>query len=284
VTVRVTTLKGVDAGRYYTERLPSYYLDGDEPPGRWWGKAAGLLDLDGVVDSEAFLSIMAGRNPTTGDDLGRRYGDESVRGYDATFSAPKSVSVLFALGDEQMREQVIEGHEAAVEAVLGWVESHAHTRMRVHGQVVTVDAEGIVVGLFRQHTSRSLDPQLHTHAVIANRVQAPDGRWLALDARTIKIDQRTLSALYHVSLRSELTRRLGVRWHPPEHGIAEIANMAPEVLAQFSQRTSAIQQRLARKLTRFRTALGRDPNGKERWRLEREAVLDSRPAKPQARS
>lgn len=60
MTVRVTTLKGTDAGRYYTERLPSYYLDGDEPPGRWWGKGAGLLGLDGVVDPEAFLSVMAG--------------------------------------------------------------------------------------------------------------------------------------------------------------------------------------------------------------------------------
>ncbi len=113
---------------------------------------------------------MAGHDPATGRDLGRRMGEGSVRGYDATFSAPKSVSVLFALGDPEVRRQVVEAHERAVEAVLGWVETHAHTRMRRRGHIMCVDAEGIVVGVFRQHTSRKLDPQLHTHAVIANRV------------------------------------------------------------------------------------------------------------------
>ena len=79
MTVRVTTLKGASAGRYYTEHLPSYYLDGDEPPGRWWGQGAGLLGLDGDVDAEAFLALMAGRDPATDSDLGRRYGEGSVR-------------------------------------------------------------------------------------------------------------------------------------------------------------------------------------------------------------
>jgi conjugative relaxase-like TrwC/TraI family protein len=227
VTVRVTTLKGLGAGRYYTEQLPSYYLDAGEPSGRWFGRGATTLGFDGVVEDEAFLAVMAGLDPATGRDLGRRYGDESVRGFDATFSAPKSVSVLFALGDEELRRRVTEAHDRAVEAVLGWVEARAHTRLRRRGHVVCVDAEGIVVGVFRQHTSRRLDPQLHTHAVIANRVRAPDGRWLALDARTIKIDQRTLSALYHASLRSELTRRVGVAWHQPVNGIAEMTGIDP---------------------------------------------------------
>ena len=280
MTVRVTTLKGAGAGRYYTEHLPSYYLNGDEPPGRWWGRGADRLDLHDEVESDAFLAVMAGHDPESGQELGRRFGEGSVRGYDATFSAPKSVSVLFGLGDEEVRRQVVEAHEKAVRAVLGWVESHAHTRMRRHRQIATVDAEGIVVGLFRQHTSRKLDPQLHTHAVIANRVSAPDGRWLALDARTIKLDQRTLSSLYHANLRSELTLRLGVRWESPEHGIAEIAHVDAAVLAEFSQRTNDMQRRLDGKLGRFRTDLERDPTASERWKLEREAVVDSRPAKP----
>jgi conjugative relaxase-like TrwC/TraI family protein len=281
VTVRVTTLKGVEAGRYYTEWLPSYYLDGGEPPGRWSGAAAGDLGLVGDVGSEAFLAVMAGRDPATGTDLGRRYGEGSVRGFDATFSAPKSVSLLWALGDERTQGEVLEAHDQAVDAVLSWIESHAHTRLRRNGHVVCVDAEGIVVGVFRQHTSRRLDPQLHTHAVIANRVRAPDGRWLALDARTIKIDQRTLSALYHADLRSELTGRLGVEWQQPENGIAEIDGIPDEVLAEFSQRSRDVDRRLVEKLERFREVMGREPSHRERWRLEREAVLDSRPAKPQ---
>jgi conjugative relaxase-like TrwC/TraI family protein len=273
-------MKGTEAGRYYTERLQSYYLDGGEPPGRWWGVAAGDLGLAGDVGPEAFLAVMAGKDPDTGLDLGRRYGEDSVRGFDATFSAPKSVSLLWALGDERIQTEVLDAHDRAVDATLDWIASHAHTRLRRNGHVVCVDAEGLIVGVFRQHTSRRLDPQLHTHAVIANRVKAPDGRWLALDARTIKIDQRTISALYHANLRSELTGRLGVEWRQPENGIAEIEGIPDEVLAKFSQRSRDVDQRNAEKLERFRETRRRDPTAKERWRLEREAVLDSRPPKP----
>jgi len=114
--------------------------------------------VDGAIADEAFLAVMAGQDPETGRDLGRRFGEGSVRGYDATFSAPKSVSVLFGVGEPEVRRQVAEAHEAAVEAVLGWVETRAHTRMRHRGHIVCIDAEGIVVAVFRQHTSRRLDP------------------------------------------------------------------------------------------------------------------------------
>jgi hypothetical protein len=135
---------------------------------------------------------------------------------------------------------------------------------------------------FRQHTSRSGGPQLHTHVVIANRVVSPDGRWLALDARTIKVDQRTLSALYHAGLRAELTSRLGVAWDVPEHGIAELADLPEMLRVEFSQRAGALQRRVDEKLDRFAEAIGREPTVRERWQLEREAVLDSRPTKPKA--
>ena len=124
--------------------------------------------------------------------------------------------------------------------MVDWIEDHAHTRYRIGGQVRTLDAEGIAAACFRQHTSRALDPQLHTHVVIANRVVADDGRWLALDARTIKLDQRSLSALYHASLRAELTRSLGVEWAEPVHGIAEMKGVPDDVLAEFSSRTKAV--------------------------------------------
>ncbi len=105
---------------------------------------------------------------------------------------------------------------------------------------------------------------------------------MALDARTIKVDQRTLSALYHAGLRAELTARIGVAWDVPVHGIAEIVDI-PEVLrVEFSQRTGAVQRRVDEKLDRFTEAMGREPTVRERWQLEREAVLDSRPAKPKA--
>jgi conjugative relaxase-like TrwC/TraI family protein len=281
MTVRVTTLKGADAGVYYVEALPSYYLDPGEPPGVWRGRGAGLLGLSGEVEEDAFLALMARLHPETGERLGRRYGEESVRGYDITASAPKSVSVLFAIGDEPVRQALVDAHDRAVAAMVDWVERHAHTRYRINGEVAVVDAEGIVAACFRQHTSRALDPQLHTHVVIPNRVRSPDGRWLALDARTIKLDQRTLSAIYHAGLRAELTRSLGVAWHKPVNGIAEIAHAPKELLVEFSTRTDEVRDRVDDKLNRFRDRFDRDPTPRERWRLEREAVAESRPPKTQ---
>ena len=164
MTVRVTTLKGVGAGSYYVEALPNYYLDANEPRGVWHGQGAGMLGLAGVVDDAAFLAVMAGADPSDPDRmLGRAYTDKSVRGFDVTASSPKSVSVLWAVGDDHVRAEVLAAHDAAVAALAGWIEAHAHTRYRVNGEVVVVDAEGIVAAGFRQHTSRVLDPQLHTH-------------------------------------------------------------------------------------------------------------------------
>jgi len=181
VTVRVTTLKGADAGAYYVEQLPNYYLDSGEPRGIWLGDGARQLGVTGEVGDDAFLAVMAGMDPRQPDrDLGRRYDDKLVRGFDVTASAPKSVSVLWALGDEGVQRAVLDAHDTAVRELAGWIEAHAHTRYRIGGEVAVVDAEGIVAAAFRQHTSRALDPQLHTHLVIANRVKSPDGRWLAL--------------------------------------------------------------------------------------------------------
>ena len=282
MTARVTTLKGPDAGAYYVEALPNYYLDTGEPRGVWHGRGAELLGLQGEVIDAEFMRLMAGCHPHRRGDvpLGRVYTDDSVRGFDITASAPKSVSTLFALGDDQLRQQVLTAHDRAVEAMLAWVEEHAHTRYRIGGEVAVVDAEGIIASTFRQHTSRALDPQLHTHVVIANRVRSDDGRWLALDARSLKMDQRTLSAIYHLTLRSQLTTELGVSWEPVINGIAEIANLPDIVLEEFSSRTGDVQRRVDEKIDRFCDTFDRGPTPRERWRLEREAVLDSRPAKP----
>lgn len=279
VTARTTTLRGTDAGRYYVEDQLGYYLDRGEPPGVWHGRGADRLGLKGAIEEDDFLDLMAGVDPVSGLALGTRHTDRTVRGYDVTCSAPKSVSVLFAFGDDAVRQQVLEAHDAAVATVVDWIDRHAHCRYRINGKVHTFDADGITAAVFRQHTSRALDPQLHSHAVIVNRVWSPDGRWLALDARTIKRDQQTLSRIYHAGLRAEATLRLGVRWHEPVNGIAEIRDVPDHVLTEFSQRTEAIDARIEEKLERFVEALDRQPTPRERWQLEREAVLDSRPPK-----
>jgi conjugative relaxase-like TrwC/TraI family protein len=282
VTARVTTLKGADAGAYYVDGPGGYYLDGDEPPGRWLGRGAEMLGLSGDADDEDFLAVMDGIDPVDGRLLGTRHTDRTVRGFDVTCSAPKSVSVLYAVGDEHMRREVLDAHDAAVAAAFGWIEDHAHCRYRVNGEIWTVDADGLIAAAFRQHTSRAHDPQIHTHLVIANRVAAPDGRWLALDARTLKRDQRTISALYAAGLRAELTSRLGVRWKPVENGLAEMADAPTDVLAAFSERTEQMKARRDDKLERFVDQMGRQPTRRERWAIEREAAVDSRPTKTSA--
>ena len=108
---------------------------------------------------------------------------------------------------------------------------------------------------------------------------SPDGRWLALDARLIKLDQQSLSAIYHASLRAEMTLRLGVSWVAAVNGIAEIADVPADVLVEFSARTRDIRRRIEDKLDRFTDTMGRDLTPRERWRLEREAAIDGRPVK-----
>jgi conjugative relaxase-like TrwC/TraI family protein len=282
VTARVTTLKGPDAGAYYVDGPGRYYLDGDEPPGRWLGLSAEALGLAGEVVDDDFLALMDGRDPIDGALLGTSHHERTVRGFDVTCSAPKSVSLLFAIGDERVRNEVLDAHDAAVAAAFGWIQDHAHCRYRVDGEIWTVDADGLVAAAFRQHTSRAHDPQVHTHLVIVNRVMAPDGRWLALDARTLKHDQRTVSALYAAGLRAELTSRLGVRWHDVENGQAEMADAPEDVLDAFSQRTKQMTRRIDEKTERFVDDLGRRPTPRERWRIEREAATDSRPTKASA--
>ena len=123
---------------------------------------------------------------------------------------------------------------------------------------------------------------MHTHLVIANRVMAPDGRWLALDARTLKCDQRTISALYAAGLRAEVTARLGVRWKPVENGLAEMADAPEEVLAALSERTRQMATRRDAKVERFVAYFDRQPTARERWKIDRNAARESRPSKASA--
>lgn len=190
-----------------------YYLDPDEPPGRWRGGGRHALGLEGNVESAELRSLLEGAHPETGARLGRRFGDWSARGFDATFSAPKSVSVLWAVSpDPFVRAEVLASHDAAVDAALAWFEHHGAVTRRGTDGVLQVDALGITAAVFRQHTSRTVDPQLHSHAIISAKVQDETGRWLALDARFLKYQQRSIGWIYDAALRAELTSRLGVAW------------------------------------------------------------------------
>ena len=205
--------------------------------------------------------------------LGRRWGTRSstghpksgkvvraVAGFDATLSAPKSLSVWWALtGDEGLAEC----HDVAVRAVVDCIERYGSTtRVRSNGHRLHPDSQGLTAAVFRQTTSRLDDPQLHSHVVISSKVQTDDGRWLALDARVLKGYQRALGGLYQSVLRAELTERYRVAFDPIDKGQAEIAGMPDGLLEQFSKRTAQVEHALQTKLAEFWAREGRDPTPK----------------------
>ncbi len=155
-----------------------------------------------------------------------------------------------------MRAEVAAAQDAAVAAALAWVERHGLVTRRGLGGVEQVDAMGLTVAVFRQHTSRTADPQLHTHAVISSKVQDCTGMWLALDAGWLKTQQRSLSWVYDAALRSELAGRLGLEWQPvPEgSGQADLAGV-PEALTEvFSKRSRQVEAKLSELIARWPTS------------------------------
>jgi conjugative relaxase-like TrwC/TraI family protein len=297
--MRVTTLKAGGAGLealidYYAglaadqlrrdgaSRGPvDYYLDPNEPPGRWWGSGCAAVELAGEVQPEQLAALLQARHPGHGGRLGRGFGAKSARAFDATFSAPKSTSLLWALSpDPWVWAEVLAAHDTAVVAALDWFEHHGAVTRRGKDGVDQVDSQGVVAALFRQHTSRSVDPQLHTHAVIASKVQDPTGKWLSLDARFLKCQQRSISWVYAASLRTELSGRLGVSWGPVSDGHAEIDGVPEDLLKVFSQRSEQVEAKTAELVAAWVDEHdGAEPGARTIYQLERRAVLASRPAK-----
>jgi conjugative relaxase-like TrwC/TraI family protein len=284
--LRVTTIHANTAGasaRYYTRYLAD---EGPDGQGHWLGRQADGLGLSGSVSTDDLEALLSGHDPATGTQLGRAFVDRyntkgklipAVAGFDGTFSAPKSLSVWWGLAGDP---GLLEAHDGAVRAVLEHIERYgATTRVRVNGARQHPDTRGLTMAVFRQATSREDDPQIHTHVVFSAKVRAPDGQWMALDARYLKRHQRALGGLYQSVLRAELSHRYGVAWGPIENGQAEIAGMPAELLTAFSKRTAQVDAALADKITDFRDRQGRDPSRWERAALTREAARDTRAPK-----
>jgi conjugative relaxase-like TrwC/TraI family protein len=250
------------------------------------GSQAPGLGVSGEVAAEALEALLSGHHPTTGQQLGRalvdrfdRHGNtiKAVAGYDATLSAPKSLSVLWGLtGDEGFAEC----HDVAVGKVVEMIEKYGSTtRIRSNGARLHPETQGLTVGVFRQSTSRADDPQLHTHVVISSKVQTVDGWWYALDALMLKKYQQAFGYLYQSVLRAELSARYGVVFDPIVNGQAEIAGVPSELLDQFSKRAREIGLEMDGRLADFYDREGRDPTDFEYAAIEREAAVDTRSKK-----
>ena len=143
--------------------IDEYYAGAGESPGVWSGKWADALGLSGVVEAEQLRALVEGRDAVTGEELLAGSRERTVRAFDMTFSAPKSVSLLWAFANEPVAEVMAEAHREAVEVALGFLEERAAVgRAQSNGLRRRVETEGWAVAGFVHRTSREGDPQLHT--------------------------------------------------------------------------------------------------------------------------
>ncbi len=270
----------VEQSRYYERQVAQgrddYYSGRGESPGRWTGAGTESLQLGGQVDDDGFMALMDGRDPGTGELLKRVGGRSKVAAFDLTFSAPKSVSVLFAIGEPALAGALVEAHESAVEAALKYLEREACRVRRGRGGVRHEAGGGFVAAAYRHRMSRAEDPQLHTHVVAANMAHGADGRWTALDATPIYQHAKAAGYLYQAHLRAAVRERLPwVRWGPVHNGMAEIEQIAPGVLCEFSTRRRQIEER-ERELVAAgvqvgdagREAIAHDTRGRKRYGVD----------------
>jgi len=288
--------------------LTGYYVAHGTPSGRFLGAGlAGLNDGRGVeAGSEVteeqlwrMLGMLA--DPVTGqplgcapssprsqfiDRLGRvRRAPKTVAGFDLTFSAPKSVSVAWALADEPTRERIRNAHRQALEQVIAYAEGRVFATRVGAGGVVSEDVRGVVATAFEHWDSRAGDPQLHTHVVVLNRVQAVhDRRWRTLDSKALFKATIGLSELYNGVLADLLTADLGWGWSPEQRRRSaepkwEVTGVDARLRDEFSQRTTALEAAKDTLVEVFVASHGRQPTTREVLQLRQQATLTTRPDK-----
>ena len=172
--------------------------------------------------------------------------NERVQAFDHCFSSPKSVSLLAAGGNPRVRRLLAEGRAEALTVAVGYLERHGIGVRRDHNGVDRYQmAGGLVAVAFEHRMSRAGDPQYHTHVLVQNAAQGPDGRWTALDSDRLYGQLMAADHLYLAAERAALTQRLGVRWGPVDErsGAAEIQGLDDRTLIErFSKRSKEIDQ------------------------------------------
>ncbi len=225
--------------------VEDYYLGSGEAPGVWTGRLAEQVGLVGVVQADDLRSLIDGCDPSSGERLAGSK-PATVRAIDATFSAPKSVSLLWAFGPPEAATAVSIAHVEAVQAALSFVEGRAAvTRRQVGGVRQRAKTSGWAAATFVHRSSREGDPQLHTHAVIANLVCREDGVWVAIDATALYRWAKAAGSVYQEELRRRLSARLGLGWGPDRNGCREMTGLSEAQLRAFSKRTAQIEAHLA---------------------------------------
>lgn len=229
------------ASSYY--EADDYYADGGISPSEWQGEGAKALGLSGEVNRETFRTILDGTLPH-GQQLGTmREGKLQHRpGWDITMSAPKSVSIMAEVAGDR---RLVVAHANAVKAALAYVERHAAaTLIRAPGGVERHTTDNLVIASFRHDTSRAQDPQLHTHNVIMNMTQDPEGNWRSLEPRALYQLQKAIGAVYRQELAVGV-RALGYGIEQGKDSLFEIKGVPAAVIRAFSERAAQVEARLA---------------------------------------
>ena len=282
----IRAAKGVGYARYLESKTVEpergdYYLSpAGEPtqaPGRWLTapETRVRLGIDGTqVDGEDFIALMEGRHPRSGSWI-RSAGADGNRGggIDLTFSAPKSVSTVWALGSEEQRRGIEAAHAAAVSQAMAHLAETVPTVRRGHGGLIEETALDLVAAEYLHTTARGVvdgdvpDPQIHSHVVVTNAIRR-DGRIVAVASRPVFRATREVGAYY----RSALARELSERGYAIEAGTGnrgryfEIAGVPRGLTNAFSARTREV----TRAAERFRAKWGRDPERGDLRRLKLE--------------
>jgi conjugative relaxase-like TrwC/TraI family protein len=219
-----------------------------------------------------------------------RQATTAVAGYDLTFSPVKSVSALWALAAIDIAAVIEQAHHDAVADTLAWLEQRAIYTRTGHRSAQQIDVHGLIAAAFTHRDSRAGDPDLHTHVAISNKVQALDGRWLALDGRPLYKFTVSASERYNTRLEALLVARLGVAFaersgvQAGKRPVREIVGIDGQLLARWSARRQMIDLRRGELAVEFQHRHGRPPTTVEALALAQQATLETRQGKHEPRS
>ena len=253
-------LSSSQAQTYHAKEFMSaeqnYWKQGDTILGEWQGRMAERYGLAGAIDEQHFARLSEGQNPLTGEQLVRhRNGQEYTTadgttvkpvehraGWDATFSAPKSVSLTALVGGD---DRVREAHRQAVTTAL--TELERYTQARIGGNRAAETTGQFIAAKFEHDTARPVDgyaaPQLHTHAVIFNMTERADGSTRAVQPQSYFDSQQFATAVYQSELMYRLSQ-LGYEITPGRSGAPEIKGYTQEYLDASSPRSQQIRDYL----------------------------------------
>jgi conjugative relaxase-like TrwC/TraI family protein len=232
--------------KYYSDLAKDdYYLDGGEPNGVWAGKASKLLDLSGDVEIESYINVMHGFTPDKQYKLCQNSGADRRYGWDLTFSAPKSVSAVWARADNDLKSKIQQAHFKSTKAAIAFIEDNAAVTRRSNSGLQREKVTGLVAATFEHATSRAQDPQLHTHCLIANAAPRKDGSWGTIESRDLYLWHKAAGTLYRAELSSQL---LSLGFEIEKDGDAFKLPIVPDkICTHYSKRGEMIKAELAKR-------------------------------------